>query len=519
MGFFDVLRASTSEPVPSANRGTTAARDAQKLQNLIEALRRRDERVLLSSDIVPKTISSGNQSLAAEAFAECVQCQGNLAVASFLNGSFGGGSSSSGLNEKVIQGISRQLVNAGLSANAIYNGEPLIFAAIDGNGSTNEFYTGLLIDHGASLTTTNKGGYSPLGAHLKHGSGSIHYRFKPYIVHGARLNDKDLTDFEIYKNIFQGGLYDIAKTIPKTKLSQFAKESDRATGLTLLHYAAGGMQVDVGRSHQDLFLKDYLSNDGYPALVNLLLECGADPNIKSNAGYSPASIALSYGHNEIYNILNKQASNSSSSTSSAINEPIDGMGTALFNACLLGDAAEVRALLAKGADPNVRSFANFPESELFNPSIPQRVGAFLLQQSLASMMSPTFFHHEEYGITNLYYPAMDGNVDIVCALLEAGADPNAPCLNGLFPLYVAAETGSLAVVEELVKHGADVNKPSPKGCTPILNAADEGRVEIVRYLLEHGADPYIRDKTGVNAIDTALKAGHVQVAQIMRDYR
>ena len=520
MGLFDFLRGGSSKPASSVSASTSAQDEARKLQRLIEALKSKDEGVLLSSEAVPKTISSGNQGLAAEAFAGCVQCESSLFMSSLLDGMFGGSPRATRLDDKAIQGIARQLISAGLSVNSNHNGEPLIYAAIAGNGSSKEFYVDALVDRGANLNVINNDGYSPLGAHLKSGGGSLKYRFESYMKKGARLNDKDLSDFEVYKTIFQCGLYEIGKTIPKAKLKQFANKTDEKTGLALLHFAAGGMQIGArGQDLQDMFKKDYLSNDGYPALVKLLLECGADPNLKTSTGYSPASIALNYGHSEVYNILDKQSSGGASKASRNINEPIGGMGTALFNACLLGDASEVKSLLAAGADPNARSFVNYPEDDLFRPGIPQQVGAFLYQQSMASMMNPSFFHHMEYGITNLYYPAMNGDANIVHMLLEAGADPNAICLNGLFPLYIAAEIGSLPVVRELVSHGADVNKTTPKGCTSILNAAEEGKIDVVRYLLDNGADPYIRSKAGQTAIDAAIKAGQMQVAQIMRNYR
>ena len=518
MGFFDFLRGGNSKPATSASSSTSAQDEARKLQALIEALKNKDEDVLLSSGAVPKTISSESQKLAAEAFAICVQCESGLAILSLMDRAFGGSPRTTRLDDKAVQSIARQLLNAGLSANANYDGDPLIYAAIAGNGSCKEFYVDALIERGANLNVTNNDGYSPLGAHLKSGGGSLKYHFESYAKKGARLNEKDLSDFEVYKTIFQSGLYEIGKTIPKTKLKEFANRTDEKSGLGLLHFAAGGMQLGSSQDLQDMFKKDYLSNDGYPALVELLLECGADPNL-TVGGYSPASIALNYGHSQIYKILDQKATGGSPRASSSINEPIGGMGTALFNACLLGDANEVKSLLAAGADPNVRSFVNYPQDDLFKPGIPQQVGAFLFQQSMASSMNPAYFHHMEYGITNLYYPAMNGDANIVHMLLEAGADPNAICLNGLFPLYLAAEIGSLPVVKELITHGAEVNKLTPKGCTPILNAAEEGKVDVVRYLLDQGADPYIRSKAGANAIDAAMNAGQMQAAQIMRSYR
>ena len=490
--------------------------ETRKLQTIIEILKDEGSDISCISETIPALISSSNQQLAAEAFSACIQREDRLAISSLLN-CIGTDSPAWQYDANPVRGIAERLLSSGLSPNTEYNNEPLIYAAIDGNGSSSEYYTELLIRYRADLNVTNSDGYSPLGAHLRSHNASL-YHFEPYIKHGARLNDKDLSDFKVYEAIFLGGLYDIAKTIPQDKLKTFVKKGDEKTGLTLLHLAAGGIQIGASQKLQASFKEKYLDNDGYPSVIKLLLDCGADPLQKTNSGYDAANIALKYGHNEVYNILDERSSGSLAYSSRSIDEPLGGMGSALFNACLSGDAAEVKFLLEAGANPNARSFVNYSENDLFKPGIPQEVGARLFQDSISRHMSPDFFHHMEYGITNLYYPAMNGNADIVHMLLEAGADPNAICYNGLFPLYVAAENGNLAVVKELISYGAEINKTTPKGCTSILNAAEEGETDTIRYLLDNGADPYIRNKAGQNAIDAAIAMGQMQTAQMMMNY-
>ena len=493
--------------------------EAIKLQVAINNMRNEGGDISRITEIIPASISNSNQQLAAEAFSACIQCEDRLLSSSLLNRMFGENPEAPSFDEGPVRNIAKQLLLAGLSPNIYQNDEPLIYAAIARNPSPSAYYTKLLIEHGAILDVTNKDGYSPLGAYLKRHFPDGSYHFEPFIKHGGRLNDKDLSDFDVYKPIFQGGLYDIAKTIPENKLKPLAKKGTGKTEITLLHLAAGGPQINASPELQTMFKTRYLENDGYPSVIELLLDCGADPLQRTSTGYSAVNIALKYGHNQVFLILSKRFRDNLTCFSRIIDEPFRGKGTALFNACLRGDTEEVKFLLELGANPNARSFVNYPENDLFEPDVPQEVGARLFQDSISSHINPNFFHHMEYGVTNLHYPATNNDSEIVRMLLEAGADPNAICYNGLFPLYVAAETGNLDVIKVLISHGAEVNKTTPKGCTPILNAAEEGELETVQYLLDNGADPYIRNRAGQTAIDAAIEKGQTQAAQIMKSYR
>ncbi len=54
-------------------------------------------------------------------------------------------------------------------------------------------------------------------------------------------------------------------------------------------------------------------------------------------------------------------------------------------------------------------------------------------------------------------------------------------------MWAAAE-GHVEVMEALMKAGADFKTPLPSGFTPLLFAVRDGRIEAVKALLEAGAD-------------------------------
>lgn len=216
---------------------------------------------------------------------------------------------------------------------------------------------------------------------------------------------------------------------------------------------------------------------------------------------------------------------SATGASSPVFNNVDDTGsqkaTPLFNAAINHDFLSVHEALAQGANPNVRSFVGYkanPYSIDSEPGIHDKALSIMRRQALDKTRWPQLFYKPELGFTNLYFPAMEGDIVITHLLLEAGADPNARSLNGLFPLYTAAEHGHINVVKELVEHGADVNQTTPKGCTALLNAAEEGQGDVVVYLLKHGADPRIANEFGKTPLQGAKEFGHNNVAVLLYNF-
>jgi ankyrin repeat protein len=90
-------------------------------------------------------------------------------------------------------------------------------------------------------------------------------------------------------------------------------------------------------------------------------------------------------------------------------------------------------------------------------------------------------------------------------LLARGADPNLAARNPMKvrAIHAAAASGSLSIVRALIEAGADVNAPQEKGFTPLHEAAATGKLELVRILLDHGASPDQTTEDGKSALDLA----------------
>ncbi len=88
-------------------------------------------------------------------------------------------------------------------------------------------------------------------------------------------------------------------------------------------------------------------------------------------------------------------------------------------------------------------------------------------------------------------------LDLVRALLEAGADPNYEDLGGFPSLLCAIDaqrSDGAALLELLLDFGADIQQRGINDYTPLHHAAARGDAEAVAVLLARGADPDARTR-------------------------
>ena len=122
----------------------------------------------------------------------------------------------------------------------------------------------------------------------------------------------------------------------------------------------------------------------------------------------------------------------------------------------------------------------------------------------------------EYGATPLHWSAEKGHLDVVRALIEAGADVNPKMIGDRTPLFLSAEEGHLEVARALVEAGADVNaKQYNKGWTPLHMSAEMGHLEVVRALIEAGADVNAKEDDGGTPLHRSASYGELEVARAL----
>ena len=108
-----------------------------------------------------------------------------------------------------------------------------------------------------------------------------------------------------------------------------------------------------------------------------------------------------------------------------------------------------------------------------------------------------------------------GDLEVVEAALQAGADPNAQDGQGRRALEKAASSDRGDAIKRLVAAGADVDACDERGLTPLMEAAWFGSLRALRALLAAGADPLAKSQAGRAALHYACSEGlHAESAHL-----
>jgi uncharacterized protein len=116
-----------------------------------------------------------------------------------------------------------------------------------------------------------------------------------------------------------------------------------------------------------------------------------------------------------------------------------------------------------------------------------KVDADLVRALLERKAKPDAINN--YGSTPLAEAAKVGNARLAGMLLDAGSNVEVPNQEGQTALMLAARAGALDVAELLVRRGANVNaRETWRGQTALMWAADARSAELTRFLIAHKAD-------------------------------
>ncbi len=156
----------------------------------------------------------------------------------------------------------------------------------------------------------------------------------------------------------------------------------------------------------------------------------------------------------------------------------------LLEAARRGDAAVVRALVAKGVNVNAAPGDGMTALHWAAERGHQDVVTSLLGAG-ARVSAVTRLG----GYQPLHLAARAGHAAVVTALLAGHAPAAAPTTTGATALHFAAAAGSAPAVTALIAAGAAVDAREPQwGQTPLMFAAAAGRTDVVRVLAARGAD-------------------------------
>ncbi len=224
--------------------------------------------------------------------------------------------------------------------------------------------------------------------------------------------------------------------------------------------------------------------------TRLLVNNGADVNARSADGRTPLLIATGYyGADETIKLLLEHGADPSIKAPS-----YRGPVTPLRQAADRGDHAVLNMLLERGAD--VKSAGPFPLVGALNATsdacierLTRSAGAELWRPALL-FIAPPFGE-----------PGVFSDSRTVKLLINRGADVKAGDRAGHTLLMLAAHLDSMPVdtVKTLIAHGAEVNVKTPAGKTALDFARQRGETPLVELLIKAGAMP------GSDKTEPALK--------------
>ncbi|RKU30131.1 hypothetical protein C6499_07025 [Candidatus Poribacteria bacterium] len=245
-------------------------------------------------------------------------------------------------------------------------------------------------------------------------------------------------------------------------------------------YIAEGADVNAPDESMNISPLAWSASHGQTEATRLLIENGANVNIKDDNGSTPLHGAVVFGRAEVAKLLvengaNLQVRNDDGGT------PADALHLDWRTTGFIGGLMGV---------------------EVERENIPVMQSG---RNEIAKLFGVKEFDSKDIASANdLPGAVFIGDLAAVKQGLTDGADPNAQDpQSGSTMLSIAALMGHTEIVALLLEHGADVNAKSRDGGTALHSAAFLGRAETVELLLEKGADTTLRNNTGSAAIDGA----------------
>jgi uncharacterized protein len=318
---------------------------------------------------------------------------------------------------------------------------------------------------------------------------------KALLAHGADVNAKE------HEHHQTALMWAVAQRHPDVvRLLIEARAEVRARSLTYAQTVVGEQTQRAGREELNYTVSRggatpllFTARVGDVESARLLLKAGADPDDSQPDGVSALVLAAHSGNGDVAALLLDYGA-----------DP-DAFGsgyTALHAAILRSDLNLVKALLDRGANPNLRMTKGTP-----------------MRRDTTDWNLPATL----IGITPYLLAARFLESDIMPVLVAGGADPGLTMPDGATSVMLAAGMGSSKTasrrgietidfgkvepesrvrdaVAAAVRLGGDTNAASQTGDTAVHVAAALGYDTVIQFLVENGAGVDVKNRRGITPL-------------------
>ena len=367
----------------------------------------------------------------------------------------------------------------------------------------NENIVKILVDHGANVNGTNDNKQTPLMyAVILNYINIVKYLLK----NGADVNLRDGDDHTIndYANIYgvddkimallEENNYDQLDYSDNKSMLIGAIKRGNINAVSNLAFVFG-MDLDIqdGNTRDiPLILATKLDNE---IIVRILIDAGANVDIKDDNGNTPLMISASKGNENITRILIDSRAD--------MNIKNNEKNTALILATNNGHENISRILISAGA---FETRVDYEESKSVEGD----------EESKSAEGETDIDEHP------LITAAKNGEYRMVWALIDndkVDYDNIVDNEYGMNALMWAVKNGHLNIVNDIINVGADVNLGDKNGKTALIHAVQSGNKEIVEYLLDNDADITLEDDEGRDAIAYArIYDDNEQILNLLQEH-
>ncbi|RFU31550.1 hypothetical protein B7463_g4759, partial [Scytalidium lignicola] len=427
-------------------------------------------------------------------------------------------------------------------------GETALHIALDSNTFSNDAICALLLAN-ASTSIKNAKGETPLSIKDRDGRCAIHHvaskgspeRVKLLLEHGASIDSSDKRGWTPLCVAANSRNFAIMKALLEQDKEKGTINAQLTDGRTALHISAMkgdfpaiellltfGAAINLTDKEKRTPLRRAVGL-GHQKAVRLLLEKGADCKSTDKTGQTPLHRAVTFGLTEVARMLLDYEA------------PLNLKDTYSRTPAMLsvqsGKASTILLLLEHKAEgfPKLEPYKSDPaQSE--SVDLDERMKQFvMIGQFWKVVTGEDISKFEEFisnkqtelewilkarcemGASALHLASRNDRVEVIKALVDRFHIPvDDPTDDGFTPLHSTAKRSKINATITLIAMGANVNATNNYGATPLHQAATFGEPEIVKRLLDcENINPNVEDRYLQTPLIYAIRNEKVENAKLL----